>query len=619
MSLQVCHCGWSKHTTYHGLRIHQGKKGCTPKGMHIPENKLVSYFPRSYIQPRLFSSVDLSMDIFKTPINFDPSGFEELQVCHCGWSKVTTYHGLRTHQGMMGCTPKGPRIPESNQNFRSNMLEQPYQMDNWSILNTPVKEEKLFMSPNLRTQLNYGLTQTLTQDMNQRMVKTEQDSQQMAPTLNTTTIPFGSQTETDASSPSTDLMSSPPSHILLTESNSSIFQTPQHSRRGSLSSDNACRWLDFSSVCLMVDSDSETETNTHMDTVTEKKTKREAERLLQTQKDRMKVLLQQKIHIREQKMTEVRSAVKSCKGSLDDEWLQIDSVFSEVMKVVEDARKKALEPIEKRRRKVKRDEQNLLQKLQGEIDRLRDSIDKLGRSRDLQAFPPSNLDGSKEIKDLKVDTSFSFGTLKATTSTMMKDIQWRLENLSSLELKRIATFTVDVKLDSATAHQSLVLSNDGKRVRDGGGKPKAPDNPERFDTFGSVLGINRLNRGRAYWEVEVKNKSGWDLGVARRSANRKGVLNVNTDNGYWVAVHFKDRKYAAMTVPPTSLPLSEKPQKVGVFVDYEEGVVSFYDVMNKSHIFSFTECLFNEDIFPYFSPHPKMNDQNVDPLIISAV
>ncbi|XP_014841024.1 PREDICTED: E3 ubiquitin-protein ligase TRIM21-like isoform X2 [Poecilia mexicana] len=615
MSLQVCHCGWSKCTTYQGLRTHQGKMGCTPKGMHIPENKLVSYFPRSYIQPRLITSVD----IFKTPMKFDSSGFEELQVCHCGWSKVTTYHGLRTHQGMMGCTPKGLRIPESNQNFRSNMLEQPYQMDNWSILNTPVKEEKLFISPNLPTQLNYGLTQKLTQDMNQRVVKTEQDSQQMVPTLNTTTIPFGSQTETDASSLSTDLMSSPSSRILLTESDSSIFQTPQPFRHGFLSSDNACRRLDFSSACLMADSDSEIETNTHKDAVTVKKTERGAEKLLQAQQDRMKVLLQQKIHIREQKMTEVRSAVKSCKGSLDDEWMQIHSVFSEVMKVVEDARKKALEPIEKRRRKVKRDEQNLLQKLQGEIDRLRDSIDKLDRSQDLQAFPPSNLDGSKEIKDLKVDTSFSFGTLKATTSTMMKDIQWRLENLSSLELKRITTFAVDVKLDSATAHHCLILSNDGKTVRDGGEKPKAPDDPERFDTFGSVLGINCLNRGRAYWEVEVKNKSGWDLGVARRSANRKGLLKVNTDNGYWVAVHFKDRKYAALTVPPTSLPLSEKPQKVGVFVDYEEGVVSFYDVMNKSHIFSFTECLFNDDILPYFSPHPKMNDKNVDPLIISVV
>lgn len=39
-----------------------------------------------------------------------------LQTCSCcGWSKVTTYHGLRTHQGMMGCTPKGMRIPESEQ------------------------------------------------------------------------------------------------------------------------------------------------------------------------------------------------------------------------------------------------------------------------------------------------------------------------------------------------------------------------------------------------------------------------------------------------------------------------------------------------------------------------
>lgn len=37
MSLQVCHCGWSKQTSYQGLRIHQGKKGCTPKGMKIPE------------------------------------------------------------------------------------------------------------------------------------------------------------------------------------------------------------------------------------------------------------------------------------------------------------------------------------------------------------------------------------------------------------------------------------------------------------------------------------------------------------------------------------------------------------------------------------------------------
>ena len=34
--------------------------------------------------------------------------------------------------------------------------------------------------------------------------------------------------------------------------------------------------------------------------------------------------------------------------SLDTEWLEINNVFSKVMKVVEDARQKALQPLEER-------------------------------------------------------------------------------------------------------------------------------------------------------------------------------------------------------------------------------------------------------------------------------
>ena len=35
-------------------------------------------------------------------------------------------------------------------------------------------------------------------------------------------------------------------------------------------------------------------------------------------------------------------------------------------------------------------------------------------------------------KNVSVDTSLSFGTLRVTTSTMVKEIQQKLENLSSL-------------------------------------------------------------------------------------------------------------------------------------------------------------------------------------------
>ncbi|KAI3371343.1 hypothetical protein L3Q82_023554 [Scortum barcoo] len=48
--------------------------------------------------------------------------------------------------------------------------------------------------------------------------------------------------------------------------------------------------------------------------------------------------------------------------------------------------------------------------------------------------------------------------------------------------------------------------------------------------------------------------------------------------------------------------LFEQPEKVGVFVDYEEGLVSFYDVDAAALIYSFTGCCFTEKLYPYFCP-----------------
>lgn len=175
---------------------------------------------------------------------------------------------------------------------------------------------------------------------------------------------------------------------------------------------------------------------------------------------------------------------------------------------------------------------------------------------------------------------------------------------------------MDVKLDPNTAHQRLVLSEDGKEVRDAGLDQEVADSPERFDLFGSVLGINCLTSGRSYWEMDVGNKTGWDLGVVRGRANRKGKLTLRPDEGYWVLVHYEEEKYAAMTEPPVVFFLKKKPKRVGVFVDYEEGLVSFYDVKIQSHIFTFKGCAFEDDLYPYFSPHMVQDGKNAEPLVI---
>ncbi|CAL8240639.1 unnamed protein product [Gadus morhua 'NCC'] len=59
--------------------------------------------------------------------------------------------------------------------------------------------------------------------------------------------------------------------------------------------------------------------------------------------------------------------------------------------------------------------------------------------------------------------------------------------------------------------------------------------------------------------------------------------------------------------------------EVGVFVDYDEGLVSFYDVEARVHIYSATGCTFTEPLYPLLSPWIHGGGRNSAPLIISPV
>ncbi|KAK5898911.1 hypothetical protein CesoFtcFv8_008446 [Champsocephalus esox] len=90
--------------------------------------------------------------------------------------------------------------------------------------------------------------------------------------------------------------------------------------------------------------------------------------------------------------------------------------------------------------------------------------------------------------------------------------------------------------------------------------------------------------------------------------------------GIWIAWLRNGNEYKALDDPPVRLSLKSRPQKVGVFVDYEEGLVSsFYDVDAAALIYSFTGCSFTEKLFPYFSSCENDGTQNSSPLIISPV
>uniref|UniRef100_A0A8C3WTI8 Tripartite motif family like 1 n=1 Tax=Catagonus wagneri TaxID=51154 RepID=A0A8C3WTI8_9CETA len=147
-------------------------------------------------------------------------------------------------------------------------------------------------------------------------------------------------------------------------------------------------------------------------------------------------------------------------------------------------------------------------------------------------------------------------------------------------------FSTDITLDPATANAYLILSEDLKSVRHGGIRQQLPDNPERFDQSATVLGAQIFTCGRHYWEVEVGDKTEWEVGVCKDSVSRKGNLpkppgdlfsliglKIGDDYSLWVSSPLKGQH------------VREPVHKVGVFLDYESGHIAFYNVTDESLIY----------------------------------
>lgn len=161
---------------------------------------------------------------------------------------------------------------------------------------------------------------------------------------------------------------------------------------------------------------------------------------------------------------------------------------------------------------------------------------------------------------------------------------------------------VHITLDRNTANPWLIIPKDRRQVRLGDTRQNVPENTERFDNYPMVLGAQRFTSGKIYWEVDVTGKEAWDLGVCRESVQRKGLFSLSPENGFWTIWLWKKDNYEAGTTPQTPLHLQVPPCQVGVFVDCEAGIVSFYNITDRGAlIYTFSECDFAGPLRPFFN------------------
>ncbi|XP_072311837.1 E3 ubiquitin-protein ligase TRIM21-like [Eucyclogobius newberryi] len=308
--------------------------------------------------------------------------------------------------------------------------------------------------------------------------------------------------------------------------------------------------------------------------------------------------------------------------------------FTDLMQSVQRRQDRFLEELQEKQSRSHKRAQELVQQLEQEICELEKSsteAERLSRSQDPLHFlqscpaltPPAGL---KERSSMSFEPEACEGSAARALSELEKhlceDFNKLFKQLASdsnkAELKRVQQFVVDVTLDPDTAQPWLVLSEDLKQVHHTDVKKELPDSSLRFDSCVSVLGKQSFSSGRFYFEVQVKGKTEWDLGVAQESINRKGVIYLGPENGFWCIVLTNKDEYKACTDCSVRLYLQRAPHKVGVFVDYGEGLVSFYDADSADLLFSFSGCCFREKLFPYFSPSLNFGGSNSAPLVLTA-
>ncbi|XP_076023496.1 E3 ubiquitin-protein ligase TRIM21-like [Genypterus blacodes] len=337
--------------------------------------------------------------------------------------------------------------------------------------------------------------------------------------------------------------------------------------------------------------------------------------------------LQEMIRLKLLKIQEINLSEKLSGEAADRKKAEGLQIFTTLKQHLEDIQANFMETVEEKQRSTKKQNEDLIQELQQELSGHREraaDAEKLLLSEDhlhfLQSFYSTIFAPfTKDWTQVRVHQRSHEGSVVKAVAQLEETISREVKKLKNVELRRIQQFAVDVTLDPDTAHPALILSNDEKQVHRGNVRKSLPDNPQRFDRCGTVLGKQSFSSGRFYFEVQVKGKTEWALGVTRETSQRKGVFTLSPQEGYWAVVLWNVDEYKACDDSLVPLSLESKPEKVGVFVDYEEGLVSFYDVDAAALIFSFAGCSFTHKLLPYFNPSLDHGGKNSAPLIISAV
>ncbi|CDQ81227.1 unnamed protein product [Oncorhynchus mykiss] len=193
-------------------------------------------------------------------------------------------------------------------------------------------------------------------------------------------------------------------------------------------------------------------------------------------------------------------------------------------------------------------------------------------------------------------------------SARLEDPHCRLEKLNvehggEYTMKPgLRKYACDLTLDPNTVNRHLSLSEENRKVTWRIEEQPYPDHPERFD-WKQVLCREGLT-GRCYWEAEWSGRGAY-IGVTYKGISRKGSGNdsgIGWNDKSWSLFYSVKSFVAWHNDNPTTIDVpSSSSHRVGVYLDWPAGTLSFYRVSSDSltHLYTFYTT-FTEPLYPGF-------------------
>ncbi|XP_072894043.1 zinc-binding protein A33-like [Hemitrygon akajei] len=305
---------------------------------------------------------------------------------------------------------------------------------------------------------------------------------------------------------------------------------------------------------------------------------------------------QEKEQQQKEKISGVRKQSHSVQSHITSQFAELRRIITEKeqssLRDLREEEKRILNPMEKNLREI----QENIRFIQEEILKLTEQIDQIDGVIFLKEEARRKRRINDDIQELSVtDEALPVGKFvhPYLLNTVLRE---KLDTIKQ----------VSVTLDVETANQYLEVSEDRKSVRRTGIRRNLPDTGKRFTFWPCVLGSEGFTSGKHYWEVEVTGNRFWWLGVAAESVERKRRVRLSPETGFWVIGRFGDvlhRDYdvfRGLPSPGARLAAGPIPGKVGVYLSYESGTVSFYNAQTKTHLHTFTGNKFTGNLYPFF-------------------